>query len=132
MISIGLPFDNCCPSDLPVHSATPFIAPFWSDGDTRQDGEVHYEVHQKDTEDSFELLANITFFINLVQSSQTPFIVWWALIAEWRNVPPFPHGYEISNITTNTVSNTYINLFNNHSPCCIITVLYAIIHLAAL
>ena len=67
------------------------VAPYWSNIDTRLDGQVNYEVHvigESDTSD--EYIGRVSSLIN---SEQDPaFSGNWMIVATWDGVHPFPHG----------------------------------------
>ena len=69
------------------------IAPYWSNIDTRLDGEVDYQVLNAgvggdETNNRFD---QVTSFIN--SETDTNFAAAsWMLVATWRGVHPYPHG----------------------------------------
>ena len=63
-------------------------APYWSDSDIRSTGSVCYEVH--DDVDSSPLLRTVSDIIHKLTG--TSYNGYWLMVAEWRNVHPFPHG----------------------------------------
>ena len=62
------------------------MAPYWSDNDIRDEGDVCYEVHNEDS----DLMRTISKFISY--KSGNTFVGNWMLLAEWNDVHPYPHG----------------------------------------
>ena len=77
-------------SDVAVHYSY-LVAPYWSDIDTRLDGQVNYEVHiAGESSTSDEYLGRVSSLIN--SESDTYFNGSWMVVATWDGVHPFPHG----------------------------------------
>jgi hypothetical protein len=70
------------------------VAPYWDDVDIRLAGNISYEVHSRSTNnpESNRLLDDVSSFVedSIGQSFQGS----WMLIAEWREVHPWPHGVD--------------------------------------
>ena len=65
------------------------VAPFWSDIDIRDDGEIYYQVHSRGSNTvSDELLHEVSVFISY--SQQAVFSGSWMLVATWDQVKAFP------------------------------------------
>jgi hypothetical protein len=68
------------------------VAPFWDDVDLRLAGNIYYEVHSRSANNpgSNQLLDEVSGFVedSIAQSFQGS----WMLIAEWKEVHPWPHG----------------------------------------
>ena len=83
LIYIDSPTGECCPLDfteLPS-GATPFIAPYWIDGDPSVRGNVSYEVHTAGS----PLLRNVSDYVSSSQSVR--FSGTWMMVAYWWDVP---------------------------------------------
>ena len=85
------------------------MAPYWCDGDTRLEGSVRYEVHQEGQGGSSTLLNSIAAYIDaaasakLIPSRSSDYQARFAIVADWTNVHPFPHGFGINDETTEPV-----------------------------
>ena len=64
------------------------VAPYWSDNDIRSSGDVCYEVH--DGNDPSGVMSDISNYISY--KTNTDFSGVWMLLAEWKDVHPYPHG----------------------------------------
>ena len=67
------------------------MAPYWSNIDTRLDGQVNYEVYvMGESITSGDYLGRVSTLIN---SEQDPaFTGNWMIVVTWDGVHPFPHG----------------------------------------
>ena len=67
------------------------VAPFWADHDIRKMGEVYYEVLKKGRSRSEDAVLNeVNQYVSL--STEQSFVGTFMILAEWRNVHPYPHG----------------------------------------
>uniref|UniRef100_A0A1X7TZY4 VWFD domain-containing protein n=1 Tax=Amphimedon queenslandica TaxID=400682 RepID=A0A1X7TZY4_AMPQE len=64
------------------------VAPYWSDSDIRSTGSVCYEVH--DDINSSPLMRTVSDIVHKLTG--TSYNGYWLMVAQWRNVHPFPHG----------------------------------------
>ena len=78
-------FSSFSPSAFPG-SLKHIVAPFWADNDIRAEGEVSYEVHTSGS----PLLSQVNTFIDAYNS--VVFTGTWMVVAEWKEVPQFPHS----------------------------------------
>ena len=67
------------------------MAPYWSNIDTRLDGQVNYEVYvMGESAISNDYLGRV---LSLINSEQDPdFTGNWMIVVTWDGVHPFPHG----------------------------------------
>ena len=88
------------PRPFPGSLTVDVVAPYWSDNDITREGSVIYEVFQSESS-AFEdmTLATVNNFIKEFDSS-TSFQGTYMILAEWRDVHPFPHG-AVSGLTAN-------------------------------
>jgi hypothetical protein len=72
------------------------VAPYWSDVDIRRQGRVYYRLIEpgRSTEDfDLTLLNFVSGFVAARQSDiAANFSATTMLVAQWRDVPPFPNG----------------------------------------
>ena len=68
------------------------VAPYWDDVDIRLAGNISYEVHSRSTNNprSDQLLDEVSGFVG--DSTGQSFQGSWMLVAEWKEVHPWPHG----------------------------------------
>ena len=98
IFSFGVDFRQDLPTQFPSNNVVVYysylIAPFWSNIDTRLDGQVNYEVYvagESSLSDNY--LGQVSSLIN---SEQDPsFVGNWMVVATWDGVHPFPHGDSI-------------------------------------
>ena len=64
------------------------MAPFWVDIDARTEGCIQYQVFDPMSDSS--TISEVSSFIS--QTTSSSFSGVWMLVAEWRDVHPFPHG----------------------------------------
>lgn len=95
IFSFGRDFRQDLPQPFPSFDAEVYfsyiVAPYWSNIDTRLDGQVNYEVYaagESTTADDY--LRRATLLINTEQD--TSFRGNWMVVATWDGVHPFPHG----------------------------------------
>ena len=90
IISFDEPFLYWYPSPFPTRWGSTrrryVVAPYWSDNDIRMEGDVCYEVHNKES-DLMERISN-----HISYKSETTFTGNWMLLVEWSDVHPYPHG----------------------------------------
>lgn len=92
VITFGRPFADPGPLQVPPNAGTSFdeffvIAPFSTDIDIRFQGSISYELHRRSTPGTDAVLNRINNFLdNRVRGYRAK----WALVVEWRDVPPFP------------------------------------------
>ena len=74
------------------------VAPYWDDVDLRLAGNVSYEVHSRreNNPGSNLLLDQVSNFVK--GSTGQSFSGSWMLVAEWKEVHPWPHGYGLSEV----------------------------------
>jgi len=97
VISFTSPFTLFNPEPFPGFSNIHVVAPYWSDNDIRRQGSVIYEVFQfgdSTIGDSDSLLDTVSDFIteNFNNDSEPAFKGTYMILAEWREVHPFPDG----------------------------------------
>ena len=70
------------------------VAPFWSDVDVRLQGSIHFKVFVRTSgnEQDIELLNFVSGYIALTQNNAANFTGNTMLVAQWRDVPPYPYG----------------------------------------
>ena len=95
IFSFGRDFRQDLPAQFPSLDADVYfsylVAPYWSNIDTRLDGQVNYEVHvagESSISDSY--LGRVSAFIDA--ELDTGFVGNWMVVATWDGVHPFPHG----------------------------------------
>ena len=67
------------------------MAPYWSDNDIRREGEVSYEIFEKGRSSYDDvLLDRVNTY--LTANMMTNFSGTFMILAEWRDVHPYPHG----------------------------------------
>ena len=83
------------PSSLSTVANAYLVAPYWDDVDIRLAGNISYEVHSRSSNNpgSSQLLDQISQFVE--DSTGDSFQGDWMLIAEWEEVHPWPHGFDI-------------------------------------
>ena len=105
LISFGRPFTyhvpTLFPSSLSVVRNAYLLAPYWSDVDTRQDGEVGYEIHASfvNNDGSDQLLDQVNEFVSNYTGQD--FSGTWMLVAEWTEVPSYPGTSSLVSIKLN-------------------------------
>ena len=94
IISFGSGWPYAFPSPFPTTffptRNSYVVAPFWSDNDIQLEGDVLYEVHERDSDASIQLLDYVSHFI--VWWAGNDFSGCWMLVAQWDNVHPYPHA----------------------------------------
>ena len=65
------------------------VAPFWSDIDIRNEGNIFYKIYTGETRTGRDLLRAVTSFVSLKQPVAANFSGSWMLVVEWSEVPPF-------------------------------------------
>ena len=95
IFSFGVNFRLDLPQPFPSTDAEVYfaylIAPYWSNIDTRLDGQVNYEVYVAgESPISDEYLGCVNTLVNSEQDSF--FRGNWMLVVTWEGVHPFPHG----------------------------------------
>lgn len=70
------------------------VAPFWSDVDVRLEGDIYFRqfFRASGTESDTTLLNYISSYVAATQTNATNFTGSMMLVAQWKNVPPYPHG----------------------------------------
>ena len=67
------------------------LAPYWSDVDTRREGNVRYESYYRgDSPESDQQIGVVEDFLE--QEEGVVMEVGWMLLASWEEVHPYPHG----------------------------------------
>ena len=96
MISFSRPFYYWYPFPFPGYYYLRrfyVVAPYWADHDIRRDGEVCYETFQRGrTIDENIVLDKVSSYLRIRTSKS--FIGTFMILAEWRDVYPYPHGSE--------------------------------------
>ena len=96
VFAFGEEFAYEAPGEFPTLSASTHfkyvVAPYWSNTDTRMDGQVWYETYQQGAGDA--LLNTVGTFI--ANETGVDFVGTWMLVAKWENVHPFPHGSSLA------------------------------------
>ena len=104
IISFGAAFNDHntvpFPGTTAIVTGSFLVAPFWSDVDIEQDGQILYEVHNSTNSD---LLDQVSSAINN-NTDAIDFSGTWMLVARWDNVSPYPAG---------TGSQFLIDLYNS-------------------
>lgn len=96
IFSFSEPFYSPIPRRFPSTSSSVarayLVAPYWDDIDIRIAGNISYEVHSRNGDDlgSNQLLKTISNFVE--ESTSQSFNATWLLVAEWKEVHPWPHG----------------------------------------
>jgi len=69
------------------------VAPYWTDNDIRKEGYVSYEVFQLQVTGGYgdQLLDSVSSVIR-ERNVSLDFKGSFMILAEWRDVHPFPHG----------------------------------------
>ena len=81
------------------------VAPYWDDVDIRLTGNISYEVHSRSTNNprSDQLLDDVSGFVE--NSTGQSFQGSWMLVAEWKEVHPWPHANPVYHwLFLNTIS----------------------------
>ena len=76
------------------------VAPFWSSVDNTIEGTIQYQVFDAVTDE--DALSEVSSYIS--QAVNSSFNGVWMLVAEWRDMHPFPHGDGILDDFTGRVS----------------------------
>ena len=94
MISFDSPFHFFTPSRFPhFYRSTResfVVAPFWADVDSRRTGQIRYQVLTATNQNANATIEQVNRFISQVVNES--FSGLWLLVAEWRDVHPYPHG----------------------------------------
>ena len=94
VISFSRPFFYWWPSPFPGFFYLRrfyVVAPYWSDHDIRGEGEVSYETFEKGRSDHDDMLLDrVNTYLNA--NMMTNFTGTFMILAEWRDVHPYPHG----------------------------------------
>ena len=104
------------------------VAPFWSDIDTRLTGTIHYRLIEAGSSTGESDMVLLSFVSGLVAArgpeSVANFSATAMLVAQWLNVPPFPHG---SNSSGNPeVSPTATQFINQVDIIDIVTIVHSL------
>ena len=94
MISFSRPFYYWYPSQFPgFYYLRRFhvVAPYWADHDIRREGNISYETFERGRSESDDnVLDKVNAFLQLRMSLN--FYGTFMILAEWRDVHPYPHG----------------------------------------
>ena len=94
MISFTRPFQHWIPSPFPGHIYQRFfyiVAPYYSDNDIRRSGEVYYEIFRRGrSRNDNIILDKVNLYLRL--KTNEDFSGTFMILAEWRDVHPYPHG----------------------------------------
>lgn len=67
------------------------MAPYYSDNDIRRSGEVYYDVFRRGSSTSDNIILDtVNHYIRL--KTNEDFSGTFMILAEWRDVHPYPHG----------------------------------------
>ena len=79
------------------------VAPYWADHDIRREGEVCYETfHRGRSTTENSVLDRVSRYLRM--NTMSDFSGTFMILAEWRNVHPYPHG------------SRYFNFFEKYYP----------------
>ena len=95
IFSFSEPFYSASPTPFPGGAPGAYIvAPYWDDVDLRRAGNLSYEVHSRreNNPESNQLLEEVSGFVE--DSIRQSFQGSWMLVAEWKEVHPWPHGVD--------------------------------------
>jgi len=98
VISFSRPFYYWWPSPFPGFFYLRrfyVVAPYWSDHDIRKEGEVSYEIFEKGRSSYDDMLLD-RVNTYLAANVMTNFTGTFMILAEWRDVHPYPHGSSYS------------------------------------
>ena len=94
LISFAKPFNSYSPSLFPTSRAFVsngyVVAPFWADVDTRRNGMIRYQVFDATNSNDNATITIVNDYVS--QAVNDSFTGLWMMVAEWRDVHPFPHG----------------------------------------
>ena len=94
VISFGSPFFFYEPSLFPTYNVfirnSFVVAPFWADVDNRRAGQIRYQVLSATNLAANGTIEHVSRFIS--HEINESFSGLWMLVAEWRDVHPYPHG----------------------------------------
>ena len=93
MVSFSEPIYSVITISFPVGAPGAYVvAPYWDDVDLRHAGTVSYEIHSMrgNNPGSNQLLDEVSGFVE--NSTGQSFQGSWMLVAEWKEVHPWPHG----------------------------------------
>ena len=72
------------------------VAPFWADTDIRRQGDIRYILIEAGRSNGEAEMALLNFVSTLIAAKQSDsagnFSATSMLVAQWMNVPPYPHG----------------------------------------
>ena len=89
------------------------VAPYWSDVDIRRQGRIYYRLIEpgRSAEDlDMTLLSFVSGFIAAQQSDiAANFSATTMLVAQWRDVPPFPNGGGVEGLSQSEADLEFIN-----------------------
>ena len=112
MISFGSPFFFDRPSLFPTFNIfirnSFVVAPFWADVDNRRAGQIRYQVLTTTNLAANDTIEEVSRFIS--QEVNESFSGLWMLVAEWRDVHPYPHG-DITNFQPSFTSLVSIGVY---------------------
>ena len=99
MISFSRPFYYWYPYPFPGYYYLRrfyVVAPYWADHDIRREGSVSYETFERGrSENDDRILDRVNTFLQL--NGRLNFYGTFMIMAEWRDVHPYPHGSGNSN-----------------------------------
>ena len=106
MISFSAPFLFNQPLLFPTFNPSIgnsfVVAPFWANVDNRRAGQIRYQVLTATNLAANDTIEEVSRFIS--QEVNESFSGLWMLVAEWRDVHPYPHGNFYFSQYTNRVS----------------------------
>ena len=83
-------FTSFAPFIFNENTTQSLVAPFFTDIDIGQGGQIDYEIHTVTTSQS--ILSEVNSLIN--EHTQTEFSGEWLLVATWDNVAPFGSSFD--------------------------------------
>ena len=87
------------------------VAPFWADVDNRRAGQIRYQVLNATNLAANHTIEKVSKFVS--QNVNESFSGLWMLVAEWRDVHPYPHG------EVNRFPNSFTNLVSDDMRLCV-------------
>ena len=96
------------------------VAPYCDDVDIRLAGDISYEVHSRigNNPGSNQLLDEVSGFVEA--STGQSFQGSWMLIAEWKEVHPWPHGSNDPLLLALYPERVLVSFLHNVCPACAI------------
>ena len=93
LISLGRSYISPKPQTFPISNKV--IAPYWTDIDLRQQGQINYTLVTTQSNDTIESIALVNNF--LASNISVSFSAGWILVAQWIDVCPYRNS-DCSNV----------------------------------